>query len=352
MSNRNFTIILSAETRRKIEDYAAHLNNGGQRGSHLAQHLTELKIDGPSLLDALLKTKRPQIFAESHISGDGSDWSQKELEILGNISIGMDVTIYDNGAHQKPKIHSSPFLGHLVYTPGALLRNDRGFTPADWERVTVDGEFDPLQYYALYKDRLRPVFSYINETSMAREKPAFITVPGIGCGQFAGPFRGQMGSLFQAALTRLLEEYGEEFPAIKAVYYDPYNECDNQDKYINGIQFLVRPLTADNAGKSQLCAPSFLMQSHAGAFDECELYSLVAWDPVSWPGNDFYLGERVTDDGVKAAATDTMYRMTGIKGEYSAKANKYLPPSPFENWKKVTEAKGVILDSSVGVFVA
>ena len=32
----------------------------------------------------------------------------------------------------------------------------------------------------------------------------------------------------------------------------------------------------------------------------------MAWDYVSWPGNDFYGDLRNTDDGVKAAATNSM----------------------------------------------
>ena len=68
---------------------------------------------------------------------------------------------------------------------------------------------------------------------------------------------------------------------------------------------------------------------------------MVAWDHVSWPGNDYWIGaasslaicdaftrgmhmmltmigpvrpgKRCTDDGVKAAATDTMRALTGVE---------------------------------------
>jgi len=351
MSERKYTTILGAETYAAIENYAAYLNTGGRSGAYLAAGLREEAHDGRSLLTALLQTKLPQIFAESAVAGDGSDWSLTELEILGGISVGMTVTIFDNGAHQNPDIHCPPVLGHLVYTAGALLRNDRGFVPADWPGVTCGEDFDSDKYYELYERRLRPVFSYISQTSIARGKPAFVTVPGIGCGQFAGPFRGQMGQLFQAALMRLLDTHGDQFPGVKAVYYDPYNECGNLETDIKGIQFFVRPLTPDNMGKSQLCRPSVLMQGSAQKFENCELYSLVAWDHVSWPGNDYYLGARVTDDGVKAAATDTMHVMTGVRGEYCYKRTAYVPPNPFRNWKHVIDQNALTLDLSGGLFI-
>ena len=50
---------------------------------------------------------------------------------------------------------------------------------------------------------------------------------------------------------------------------------------------------------------------------------------MSWPGNDFYSGMRSTDDGVRAAATDTMLKMTGIEGQYDPVSNKYQPPEPY-----------------------
>lgn len=335
-----YTILLSENTFKRIGDYAAFLRGGGQSGEYLAQSLKSRNLetlDARALLSALLNSKKPQIFAESAVMGDGRDWTLNELGLLGDISIGMSVMIYDNGAHQNPVVHETPFTGHLVYTPGALLRNDQGYTPADWQAVTVDGEYNREKYYELYERRLLPAFQYISDKAIKRGRPAFITVPGIGCGQFAGPFRGQMGHILQAALVRFLENHGDKFSGIKAVYYDPYNECIDENRLINGIQFIVRPLIPDNEGKSQLCRPAILGLGSPGDFYDCELYSFVAWDHVSWPGNDYYLGSRATDDGVKAAATNTMEVMTGIKGQYSLNRNMYLPPEPYSNWYAVVK---------------
>jgi len=48
---------------------------------------------------------------------------------------------------------------------------------------------------------------------------SLLTVPGLGCGQFAGPFHGQLGMRLQAVLQRLLTEYGGSFPNFRAVYF-------------------------------------------------------------------------------------------------------------------------------------
>jgi len=112
-----YTILLSENTFKRIDDYAAFLRGGGQSGEYLAQTLKGKDIealDVRGLLSALLNSKKPQIFAESTVIGDGIDWTLNELGILGDISIGMTVTIYDNGAHQNPVIHETPFTGHLA----------------------------------------------------------------------------------------------------------------------------------------------------------------------------------------------------------------------------------------------
>ncbi len=52
-------------------------------------------------------------------------------------------------------------------------------------------------------------------------------------------------------------------------------------------------------------------------------------------GNDFYAGSRATDDGVKAAATNSMAVMTGIEGKYDISTNQYNPPAEYKNWQEV-----------------
>ena len=319
----------------------------------------------PEFLQHLVRTKKPRIFAESEVVGIGHwDWTLSELRLLGNVGVGMPVRVYDNGLHSVPTIHREPFDATLLFCPGALLRNDgtiasqKGPTtlPVDWEEVVVrdsraSGGFrlDPEGLYGLYERRLLPLLLYANEKAGEQGKKAIITIPGIGCGQFAGAFQGMLGAELKKVLIRLLQEHASSttdkdstvlLPHIRAVYYDPYSECRNERHEIGHISFLTRPLLRNNRHKPQLCRP----ETYGRDFQGCALYSVVAWDHVSWPGNDFFAGARVTDDGVKAAATDAMYRMTGVEGHYKKRSFAYMPPSPYRWWKQVVETNGLQLN--------
>lgn len=59
------------------------------------------------LLGKLFDTKQPQIFAEMAVVGDGSDWNLTELGLLGDVSIAVPVTIFDDGNHSAPRPHES-----------------------------------------------------------------------------------------------------------------------------------------------------------------------------------------------------------------------------------------------------
>ena len=333
------TILLPDETLARARVYLQALQSGQARaGGLLRARLADAKLatmNAVDLLGHLFATKKPQIFAESAVAGDGSDWNLIELGLLGDVSVAVPVTVFDDGSHTTPRPHDPPFAAVLLFTPGALLRNGRGCTPADWNEVTAaDGSLDAAGYYQLYRRRLLPVFRFINEHA-ARPRSALVTVPGLGCGQFAGPFQGRLGERLEAVLAQLLAEFGASLPNLGAVHFDPYNEGDNRRQEIHGIRFLTRPLTRPgNRGRTQLRRPAAYGDT-PDEFAACGLYSLVAWDHVSWPGNDFYVGSRATDDGVKAAATDALAVLTGVAGHYDPARAAYLPPPPHRTWEQV-----------------
>ena len=342
----NYKVLLNQETYTNIVFYLEKLRNGDRPGRYLQAQLKNKDINSlnvPEFIELLMRTKKPQIFAEFDVRGDGNDWNQKELAILGDISIATPVIVYDNGKHHAPQVHQFPFPATLLFTPGALLRNGYHNVPVDWKKVVSNNRINPGKYYQLYERRLLPVFIYANQIAKQKGKTAFITIPGIGCGQFAGQFRGQLGLFLKYTLITLLKTHGQKFSHIKALYYDPYRECENERLNINQIDLMVRPLTKGNENKPQLCQPKDY-QEEDDNFTDCELFSVVAWDHVSWPGNDFYKGSRATDDGVKAAATNSMEVMTGIKGQYDALYYEYRPPKEYCNWKDVIVKNNISLE--------
>ena len=340
MVDRKYKVLIHLETVKKAKAYLEGLQfksvlAGVRLSSRLEiENLADLSSE--RFIEILLNTKYPQIFAESAVYGDGSDWSHVELSILGDLAISVPVIIYDNGLHNAPDIYTAPFDGTLVYVPGALLRNGKSVVPVDWMEVTQNDQISKSGFGSLYERRLLPVFKYIDMMAKKNGTKALVTIPGIGCGQFAGRFRGEMGSHFEHTLIPFLEKYAKDLLNIKVIYYDPYSECENRRYEIEHISLLVRPLQKANQNRPQLCKPD-VYEDVGDDFKDLELFSIVAWDHVSWPGNDFYLGSRVTDDGVKAAATNSMAVMTGVQGVYNDMTNAYEPPRQYRNWKEVVE---------------
>ena len=337
---------MHAKTYKKANSYLSDIKLGKVNcGSYLQLCMKCVDIvllSVEQFIELIIRTKKPQIFAESAVHGDGTDWNQTELSILGDISISVPVTVFDNGLHNHPDVFKDPFDATLLYTPGALLRNGQGEAPADWGEVTKDEEINYDAYYSLYERRLLPVFFNIDSVAKIKKKNAFITIPGLGCGQFAGKFRGQLGPILRNVLIDIIKENHDKLQNIKAIYYDPYSVCNNERFEIGGISFFVKPLTNGNEKKPQLCTPESYEEENDD-FSECELFSLVAWDHVSWPGNDFYIGSRATDDGVKAAATNSMTVMTGVSGNYNSSNNKYEPSNEYSNWEMVINKNNIEL---------
>lgn len=340
-----YTILLSSKTGKGLYNYAEDIHSGriqiGNKLQKIFQKEPVAKFSQSWLLKSLIETKEPCLFAESGINGDGSDWNATELSLLGNVSIAVPVRVYDDGHHTNPKIHIKPFNATLIYTPGALLRSGNMRDPADWS-VVENGEINLDAYFNLYEQRLLPVLKYASSSALSRGKKALLTIPGLGCGQFAGPFHDQLGIHLQNAIKRILERHVQNLPGIKAIWFDPYSECEIDRVEIGDISYMIRPLTKTINQKSQLNPPPFYEEKDDD-FSDCELFSVVAWDHVSWPGNDFYRGARMTDDGVKAAATDSMFALTGIRGEYDKNSHSYQPPKGGKSWEHL------VIDNSIEI---
>ena len=336
-----YRILIHPEAYQKAEAYRIYLVTNGinEAGLYLQRELQGkalAMLNTESFIEDLFATKLPLIYAESAVYGNGNDWNQTELSILGDIGVATSVEIYDDGKFFTPSVHKTPVSATLLFIPGALLRNGKGNKPADWTEVTQDSQFNPIGYQALYERRLLPLLIYANNQAKLVDKKAFITIPGLGCGQFAGPFTGQLGSHLKDALVALLQKHADKLPSVKALYYDPYTECQNERREFGTLSLLVRPLAKGNEDKPQLCEPVHYTET-GDDYNDCLLFSVVAWDHVSWPGNDFYGGSRNTDDGVKAAATNSMEVMTGIEGKYNPVTYHYEPPTNYFKWVEVVK---------------
>jgi hypothetical protein len=261
-SPHHYDILLAPQSKEAFRHYLTQLQTGKcHPGKYLQEQfyqagITDLQsLTADDIIYHLLRTKKPQIFAEMSVYGDGSDWNLTELALLGDVGVACKVRIFDDGQHHKPTIHGTPFEAYLLFTPGALLRNGRNQIPADWHIVNSAGLIDPEKHYALYERRLLPLFEYANDKAREQHKKAVITIPGIGCGQFAGKFIGQLGERLERILERLLRTYCKELNNIIWVHFDPYQECSPKHYGIDSLTLAINPLAKSAAKTNQLCPP-------------------------------------------------------------------------------------------------
>jgi hypothetical protein len=333
-----YEILLHSKTQNAFAAYATRLRDEGiaAAGKYVSARLQAIDItsvDAMQALTQLINTKKPRYFAESEVCGDGSDWTLEELSLLGGIGV-----------------HAKPFEATLLFIAGALLRNGRGKTPADWDLVVKNGDVDDELFLELYESRLFPALKFASDQAEKLGARAFITIPGVGCGQFAGRFQGRLATRFRSMLIALLSRHSSDLTSVAAMYFDPYSECSSDTQKIGGFSFRTRPLLKTASPKPQLLRPIEYEES-GDDFSDCVLFSVVAWDHVSWPGNDFYVGMRSTDDGVKAAATSAMTSMTGFSGRYDERSNCYVPDNGYQNWEDVVVQNSIQINTTGNVHV-
>lgn len=344
-------------TKKDAENYLSQLQKGEAEASTQLQArlnklsggktLQNLSVD--EFLHELINSKKYMIFAESG-NINYQYWNETESKILGKISVNMAVDIYDNGNWYEPEVHTDangqpkPLKGHLCYVAGALLDTTTGTFDED-EVTTVDKngkkQLDQEKFTDFYEKRLLPVLDYINKNS-TEKNPAFVTIPGIGEGFFGGNYGtgGQniVGDFLQTALKQILEQHGQDYPNIKGIYYSPSTPRNAGTKNIKGCDFIVSN-GCMNEGAIQLLSKP---ETFDKKYKDYTLFKLVAWDHYSFPGNDFFANDRTTDDGVSAAATNSMQVLSRIQGEYQD--GRFLPKDNSNTtWKNLFKKNNIEL---------
>lgn len=343
-------ILISEQTLKKIKDYHKFLclNGVNKVGAHFKKQLNSCDIaladmDLNTFATLMVQSKIPKVFAESAVYHDERDWTLQEESILGDISIDVPVTIFNDGGHFSSfKNHETPISAHLAYVPGALLRSDLTGKTADIEEVIVNGKLNQDRLNDLYERRLLNQLLQINARAQSEGKLAAVTIPGIGTGQFAGAYISVIKEAFRVALEHVLNKHKDKLQQIDIVHYDPYEGDKENTSKIGHINYRVRP-SKDVTTTGQLAYPE------GSAAETHTLTSFVAWDQFSWPGNDYWPGDRTTDDGVKAASTDSMDVITGVQGTYNPNNGSYEPPKEYNNWQHLVKYKQLQFSSPIYV---
>lgn len=334
-----YNVVVSATTMEQAQQYIQALKQKEkQPGGHLASVMEKkgISIDDltpENLVDLLLKTKQPRIFAESPTTTyDQTTWTADELSLLGDISMSMDVDVYDNGQWKSPTPFETPMKAGMLYTPGALLSHPNS---PDVKEVTKDGKLDRDAFKKLYERRLLPMLLQADRDCKLNNHKGFVAIPGLGCGVFAGIYKDQVVECFPEIVREIINENKDNLKNIAGFVCTPDHRIKPQT-FDGPPAIMIR-----NPHETPLLAhPS----TYGEAYKDCKLFKVVAWDHVSWPGNDFYSGNtRATDDGVSAAATSTIQQVTGVAGHYED--GRYLPPTTGD-WEQYVKSNNLELSAT------
>lgn len=339
--NKNYKIVINESTLNRIKKYKFDLEDGAKLpGAYFNKNILQLgksvkDLSFDEFLNLLIQTKIPTIFAESQILGNGFDWSQEEMAILGNVVFSVpDVPVFDNGKHHNPDVYQDgkPRNCDIIGVCGTLFANGFGIDSADRKRVVKNGLIDDEELYKLYEERLLPGFIEANALAKSSNQKGFIALPGLGCGQFAAEFKDVIVEKLQKVLARLLTNHADKLTNLGAIYFDPYQaKYSNSKKKINGIDLLCRPLLNGNSDKPQLCDP----EHYDPAYKGYRKIVFCAADQGSYPANDMLAGSRETNEGMLGGATGLISATLGYPGKYNPD-NFHFEPIAANNKKYAT----------------
>ena len=134
MKETKLSIVISEDTFQLITAYLNEIKRNptimGNRLRKVFENTNDIEQLTPyDLIDALLKTKKPNIFPEdlgSGLLGNGRDWTKQEAQLLGRIGLKIEVQAYSKQTYNptpEDKLQS-PRPVTLLVTNGALLQGN------------------------------------------------------------------------------------------------------------------------------------------------------------------------------------------------------------------------------------
>jgi hypothetical protein len=130
----SYTVLLHQQTRQVFENYLNALKSSTDITRLMGTELQSVlkgkvinRLTVEDLIDALLQTKKPCIFAEDEILKQNEKkvrrWNTTEITLLGNINIAAKVTFFDNMSY--PNISTPPTpprFCQLFFYPAIILK--------------------------------------------------------------------------------------------------------------------------------------------------------------------------------------------------------------------------------------
>lgn len=349
-----YQVVMSENALKAARDYKQQLiNKQATAGHYLTQQLSgkDLRVmTDQDFITCLMQTRKPQIFAESAVAIDGSDWNSQESALLGAMSVSMNAQAFNDGAFAGQQNQEQSI--RLIYTAGPLLqvqydrKGDKVKRSPDYSKAVKDGKIDQEAYNALIEDRLFPALLDASNAALAANKSSVFVIPGLGCGQFGGAFGDEgdrtIKSNLNVAIQACLAKHAAQLKGLAGVVFDGYTGTPNTTATIGHIKYAAN---ANSAQGRPLMSQSSVFATELGLppSDPITLSRLVAWDHFSFPGNDYWSSNnRATDDGVCGGSTDTCSIITGQPGHYDGARKLYLSDQG-PDWGQVARMKSILM---------
>ncbi len=310
MSNETFEL-----AGKYLDSVKKDINAAGTLLQHELSGLILEELTPTKFIQHIINTKKPKNFAEQILVSPGtreqSGYSNYDLQILASIGTVIPSYAYNDGGHYGSfKDHVEPLPCIMGYISAPLFTFARG--SLDDVALTVqDGRsIDVNHYNREIEQRLLPMLLQMNLQAEKFGKKLTVTIPGLGCGYFGGPF-GDNGdqsvySHLNNALKRVIETHADKLGNIAGMYFDTYSNIIGQESTnIKGISYqCVASSTTPGAHK----------QLELSETDKTNpnimLGTIVAADLISWAGNDMWVDSRGTDEGVKGGSSLTLVQIT------------------------------------------
>ena len=169
---------------------------------HVAALATQLDGIGAKCLVLIPRPKIRLVQRARRNLGEEQRLSNDKISIAGGATgIGLGLT----ERFPQDKEHRDCLRTKGVRLDEVVRQASCRHSPADLAEVPLsNGCLGPVRYPGLYERRLLPVFKHVNDIAKALGRQAFIIIPGLGCRQFASPFRGQLRAAMQAVLGKYL----------------------------------------------------------------------------------------------------------------------------------------------------
>lgn len=354
--HQDVTFVISPETTRKINSLRKKIQEKVPIGSNLKRVLNDCGIQPSTLTNEvvllmLLRTKKPKCFAESDVNGH--DWTHDEFAILSEIGTCVaNVTVYDDAkwGHKN----STPFRQYkrhqatLLFMNGPILKPDAPISKQDnceFKQLVSNKALKQDAYKAYLERRLMLLLKQASDQAAIHKKKAYIALPGIGCGEFAGSFAHQLtqriggnSAVYESCIIDIIQNFTQQYPnhSIGCIRLNmgPAGGVVSEVRQIGDIPF-VRSDQQGYKGHAMLAKPQDVIPQKYRR-DDFEIFSVVAGDPVSFPGNDMYIDSKFTDEGAQGGATDLVTKITGIPGHYDQGMWRTRNNTPWQNIKACT----------------